>query len=157
MLPCVAQGADELLAAHPEGVGQGRLQRVRRGTASLQLLAVLRVAAGHAVDPLVDADEALVHMAIGDRHQDGRPAARKALWIEEAAHRVRCDRARQLAVAQLGQPPCSDQAMRLPAAAGRRLVDVVQQGGDLDELRVKLVARGRKEARRLGGDACHAT
>ena len=77
------------------------LQRVGRLPCRLDAGDVLRMPFRHVVDSLVDGHELLCHVAIGDGNQHRRPPSREASVIQQAGHRVGCDRSRQLGEAHL--------------------------------------------------------
>ena len=123
---------------------------------SIETGAVLRVAPGLVVDSFVDAHELLGDPSVGDRHRLRRPATWRPRWVQQAANRVRGDRLRQLRVAALGHPARGQQAMLAAILAGAWLVDVVQQGGDRDELGIDLDPGRGQERRCLRRDPADA-
>jgi hypothetical protein len=117
---------------------------------------MLRIALDHFVEALVDGHEALPDVLVGERHQHRRPADRIALGIQQAAQWMRSDRDGQLAESHLAQPAGAEDAVLLAAGTRLQLVDVVQQGGDLDEADVDRNAGLAHQPGCLGGDATDA-
>lgn len=119
---------------------------------SVEARAEVGVAARLVVDPLIDRDERLRHMPVGHGHRNRGPASRGPRRIEQAADRVRRNRLRQLGEPALGHPSGGDEPVLLRSVAGRQLVDVMQQGGERDDVRIDLGPGSREEARPLGCD-----
>lgn len=117
---------------------------------------VLRMAARHVVEALVDRHEALGNMAVGDGEQHRRPPDRESIIVEQRADRVRGDRDRQLLKAHQLEMLRADDAVLSAGPSYLWLVDVVEQGGDLDERHIHRDAGRRDEARRFGRNAGHA-
>lgn len=115
------------------------------------------MAARHVVDPLIDGHELLRNVTIRDGDQHRRPAAREASVIQQAGRRMRGDRCSQLGKAHLGQPLGRHLAVDTLSRARLGLVDVMQQGGDLDQPDLHRNAGRNHHPRRLGGHAGDAT
>jgi len=115
------------------------------------------VPVGLVVDSLVNGHELLCHVPVGNRHRSGGPAARRPRRIEEAADRVRRDRLGEFRKSTLGHPARADQPVTLAVVSCLRLVNVVQEGGDRDEVRIDLNAGSREQPCRLSGDPTDAS
>ena len=81
---------------------------------------------------------------------------RVAIVVEQARDRVGGDRHRELGVAQRLEPPRADDAVLAAGAPDLELVDVVEQGGGLDQRAVDRDLRLGHQAGGGNGDAGHA-
>ena len=103
-------------------------------------------------EPLLDGHEALGDVPVCDRHEHGRPAAREAVLVQQAGERMRAHRWRELREAAARQLRGTHLAVTARTRSDLQLVDVVQQGGDLDEGHVDRDTGGVHETSGLGGD-----
>ena len=153
-MPSPAEPLDELADREIDGVGQLGLQAVSGPPGGGDRRPMGWVALRHVVEALVDGQELLRDMPVGDRDHDRWPAAWEHILVEQAAHRMRPYGWGELGVAEPLEVRRTHLAMPATSRARLKLVEVMEQGGDLDEGDVERYARSGDE---LGGLACHAS